>query len=719
MKMKLLTIAVAAAVCASPAVYAKDNKYLSAAGKSITVGQSEADTNYNNRVLGGNRDSSDFKSGSVTVTGGDWNYVIGGSYLGSVTNQTIGFESTSVTVNSTEASPVTIQHVVGGTAGSGANNITSDKAQTRTATLTLNGGSYGNAAMAKANTLENLIVGGDHFKMYRQNGANAYAIDAYLTSTTTNISDATVDSLVIGGSLANPYYTDDNAGVPSAVVSTAVGTAELTITNSTVSQPIVAGGAAFGMFTAANVDTAKLTIEGSTVTGPIFTGGLVRYSDTYASHNGTIEAKTGKSYVTIANSTVKDVYNGRGFAKYDNTFVFSNEEGQSLYDATNDTDTALTLVNSTAETVKITKGSVDLRAEGENGKVTINTLTVGEGVAVTATVDGAINDALKGDKAEAKKLFTVGGYELEDVKLEEGMYIGADGQGASSVMHDAVKTATSTAFSINRILMSDVRKRMGDLRSSEGKSGAWVRYDGGRLSGDGIENDFNTIQVGVDTVPTDNGIRFGIAANYTNGDADYARGSADMDAYGLAFYGTWMGDSGLFADVVARMATSKTDMTIDVSKKGSIDNTALSLSGEVGYRYDVTKTFFVEPQAEVTYTYVDADTMKLSDGSTYDFDASDSLTARLGAVVGLACPKNMGNVYARVSAVHEFLGDTTVTGGNGTKLTTDGKDTWVEFGVGAQYNINPATYVWADVERTEGAALDEDWRATVGVRYAF
>lgn len=377
------------------------------------------------------------------------------------------------------------------------------------------------------------------------------------------------------------------------------------------------------------------------------------------------------------------------------------------------------LINSSVETIDIAKGSVDLRAEGENGKVTINTLTVGEGVAVTATVDGAINDALKGDKAEAKKLFTVGGYELEDVKLEEGMYIGADGQGASSVMHDAVKTATSTAFSINRILMNDVRNRMGDLRSSEGKSGAWVRYDGGRLSGDGIENDFNTIQVGVDTVPTDNGIRFGIAANYTNGDADYARGSADMDAYGLAFYGTWMGDSGLFADVVARMATSKTDMTIDVSKKGSIDNTALSLSGEVGYRYDVTKTFFVEPQAEVTYTYVDADTMKLSDGSTYDFDASDSLTARLGAVVGLACPNNMGNVYARVSAVHEFLGDTTVTGGNGTKLTTDGKDTWVEFGVGAQYNINPATYVWADVERTEGAALDEDWRATVGVRYAF
>ena len=49
----------------------------------------------------------------------------------------------------------------------------------------------------------------------------------------------------------------------------------------------------------------------------------------------------------------------------------------------------------------------------------------------------------------------------------------------------------------------------------------------------------------------------------------------------------------------------------------------------------------------------------------------------------------------------------------------DGKDTWVEYGIGANLNLTNSTYVWADVERTGGATLDEDWRATVGVRYAF
>lgn len=355
------------------------------------------------------------------------------------------------------------------------------------------------------------------------------------------------------------------------------------------------------------------------------------------------------------------------------------------------------------------------------------TATNAEGVALSVNLTGVTSD----DMTTAEAADLIGQISAADAEVtgnvKEGMYNGAltvDGSGnvtvaTNTLMRDTLDLATGTTFSLNRILMNDVRKRMGDLRSTEGKSGAWARYDGGRLSGEGLDNDFNTIQVGVDTVPTDNGIRFGIAASYTNGDADYTRGSADMDAYGLAFYGTWMGDSGLFADVVARMAKADTDVTIDGNKKGSMDNVALSLSGEVGYRYDVTKTFFVEPQAELAYTYVDADTLKLSDGSSYEYDAADSLIARIGAVVGLSCPNNMGNVYARVSAVHEFLGDTAVTGANGTKLTNDGKDTWVEFGVGAQYNINPATYVWADVERTEGAALDEDWRATVGVRYAF
>ena len=317
----------------------------------------------------------------------------------------------------------------------------------------------------------------------------------------------------------------------------------------------------------------------------------------------------------------------------------------------------------------------------------------------------------------------------KQVVVDEGMYNGAFSvtnngstinHGPNSVMQSTLELATVTPLALNRILTNDVHKRMGDIRSMNGTSGAWARYDGGSLSSQsGLDNDFHTIQVGIDTVPTLDAPRFGVAFSYTKSDADYKRGSADMDVYSLAAYGLWMNDNGQFVDVVARLGSAKTDMTVDGDKKGSMDNIVTALSGEFGWRFNLVKSVYIEPQVELAYTHVDADDLSLSNGSTYRFDNANSLMGRAGFALGLQCPENGNTVYLRMSAVHEFLGDNAVTGGNGTVYEVDGKDTWVEYGLGANFNLTKSTYVWADVERTSGGALDEDWRATLGVRYTF
>ena len=348
-------------------------------------------------------------------------------------------------------------------------------------------------------------------------------------------------------------------------------------------------------------------------------------------------------------------------------------------------------------------------------------------------MDAQMNQALTSDEInadQAKSLITaVNGAVKPTTTVQEGMYnegfsVDTNGNttstGPNTVMQSSLELAAAAPLALNRILMNDVRKRLGDIRTSEGTSGAWARYDGGRLSGsNGLENDFHTIQVGIDTQPTADPVRYGVAFSYTMSDTDYARGSAEMDAYSLAGYGVWLGESGQFIDIVARMATAKTDMTVDGTKKGSMDNVALSLSGEFGWRFDLGNSLFVEPQLEATYTYVDADQLVLNDGSGYDYQAVDSLLARAGAAFGLQCPNHMGNVYARISAVHEFLGDASVTGANGAVYELDGKDTWIEYGVGANFNLTKSTYLWADVERTSGGVLDEDYRATFGIRHAW
>lgn len=289
----------------------------------------------------------------------------------------------------------------------------------------------------------------------------------------------------------------------------------------------------------------------------------------------------------------------------------------------------------------------------------------------------------------------------------------------NSIMSNVLDLMSNSTLSLNRILMNDVRKRMGDLRASEGTHGVWARYDGGKFSGsNSFENDFSTVQIGADTAAFLDGTRLGVAFSYTTSDSDMQRGDAEMDAYSLAFYGTKFFENGMFVDVIGRLATIDTDVTIDGNKKGNLDNMAVSLSGEFGWRFDVNQSFYVEPQAEVTYTYLDSDKLKLSSGHEYELDSVDSLIGRLGFATGFKCPNNFGDVYLRASAVHEFLGDSAVHGGTYT-LETDGDDTWIEFGVGANFNLNKNLYGYVDLERTEGADLDEDWRANVGVRYSF
>ena len=379
--------------------------------------------------------------------------------------------------------------------------------------------------------------------------------------------------------------------------------------------------------------------------------------------------------------------------------------------------------------------ATDLTADegSQAGTFTVDSASDNSSLTVKLTSEDMTKDLTADDVTSDQAKVLLGNVVAQDVettvKVDEGMYNGAfdvseDGStishGPNSVMQSTLELATAAPLALNRILTNDVHKRMGDIRSMKQTSGAWVRYDGGKLSADsGLDNDFHTIQVGVDTVPTADAPRFGLAFSYTKSDADYNRGEADMDAYSLAAYGLWMGDAGQFVDVVARLGTAKTDITVDGNKKGSMDNIVTALSGEFGWRFDFAKSFYVEPQVELAYTHVDADGLSLSDGSTYRFDDADSLMGRAGFALGLQCPENGNTAYLRVSAVHEFLGDTAVTGGNGAVYEIDGKDTWVEYGLGANFNITDSTYVWADVERTAGGVLDTDWRATVGVRHSF
>ena len=46
-------------------------------------------------------------------------------------------------------------------------------------------------------------------------------------------------------------------------------------------------------------------------------------------------------------------------------------------------------------------------------------------------------------------------------------------------------------------------------------------------------------------------------------------------------------------------------------------------------------------------------------------------------------------------------------------------DSWLEMGIGANFNLTDTTYTYVDMERTTGGRVTENYRWNVGIRHAF
>lgn len=316
------------------------------------------------------------------------------------------------------------------------------------------------------------------------------------------------------------------------------------------------------------------------------------------------------------------------------------------------------------------------------------------------------------------------------VHANEGRVVGDttvtfDGVGNKTVVEKPNKgnkdIVTSLADSVGfaRIEMNDIRKRLGDVRVNNAPNGMWARYEHGKMEGSGIENKFNKLQIGSDKAVS-NIWRVGGAFSYTNGKTDYDKGSNKNKTYSAAGYAVYTGQKGEYADIIARIGVDKTDVNANLAK-GDLSNPSFAVSGEVGKTIDFAKNFYIEPQAELTYTFTKGDDFNY-EGVKYDVHNSNSFTGRLGFALGYKTPENKGTVYTRFSVLHEFAGDKELQVSNGTVLRSnivDGKQTWYEWAVGGQFNTSKCTYVYVDLEKTFKADINEKYRMTVGLRYSF
>lgn len=241
-----------------------------------------------------------------------------------------------------------------------------------------------------------------------------------------------------------------------------------------------------------------------------------------------------------------------------------------------------------------------------------------------------------------------------------------------------------------------LQKRMGELRDSEGAIGAWARVYGSEqeYGAQSVTAKNTTVQVGAD-YDIGSGFKLGGAFSYTDGSSTFDMGESDAYMYGVALYGTWLADSGLFVDVIGKYSRLENEFTSG-TMKGEFDNNAMSLAVETGWHYALNELGFVEPSVGVTYGRIMGDDFVAHNGVKIEQDDYDSLIGRLGVRSGFYFPQKKGNIYARVAVLHDFMGDMEATASKanaaGVMQTTHLKeelgDTWVEYGIGANFNLS-------------------------------
>lgn len=192
--------------------------------------------------------------------------------------------------------------------------------------------------------------------------------------------------------------------------------------------------------------------------------------------------------------------------------------------------------------------------------------------------------------------------------------------------------------------LSDLRKRLGEVRRDE-NDGLWVRAVAAKDRMTGFEGmrfkqTSYRFNVGFDHAsgPWLFGGDFAYAENRQKMEQEVFKGNSH--AYGLDLYATYRADNGVYADFVVsgrRNHQHLTTVMLDgVGVKGSYHNTGYGASIEVGRLMTLSEKHdvFFEPQAQLAYFAVQGKDFVLSNGLTVRQNDYESLTGRIGGVLG-------------------------------------------------------------------------------------
>ena len=388
-----------------------------------------------------------------------------------------------------------------------------------------------------------------------------------------------------------------------------------------------------------------------------------------------------------------------------------------------------------------------------NGEVKHGTVAINEGLinkyraAYALKPIGSVGnpDEVKeiGFESEANSGDAASRYQYEGEIV--GSIEGGDSHGTDEpqIINDKTSTMTSidgvglTQYFIWRQDNETLYQRLGEIRDDESAEGPWVRVIGGRnkydKNGVYFRNDFGGIQLGLDktVTHTENGKWLaGAGLTVLRGNADLSNGGSEKNNMAsLSGYGTFLWNNDMYVDLVFKLSRMHNKFTAvsdnyDYISRGRFNNYAIQLGAEAGKRicFGKEENWFVEPQFQILYGRIKGNSFDTDTAVGVRTKAINSVIGRVGLSGGYK--GSLGSAFVKVDGLREFTAryraDYHMIGGTANnRSTVNLKDSWLDVGIGGTMHLSKNTSGFAQIKRSFGGKLNQEFRADIGLRYEF
>ena len=293
-----------------------------------------------------------------------------------------------------------------------------------------------------------------------------------------------------------------------------------------------------------------------------------------------------------------------------------------------------------------------------------------------------------------------------------------------------IKNAVALDYA-NAVTTDTLNKRLGEARYSNEGDGMWARVRHDRFGKTNRYEGKNTMtELGYDWKRCDTSYgkhMQGAAVNYTTGSADYkgVTGESSTKRYGLSFYDTQLRETGHYLDTVAKFGRVSNKFTLEQEDENNVNadyhNNYYALSFEYGRKNPLENNWYVEPQAQLQYTYLASTDYSTSQSTDVQLSGTDSLIGRVGFRIGRELDDKTA-FYVDANAYHEFLGNQDILASDRTGImnaTTHNDGIWYEAGVGISGKLNKNTNGFVQFTKGFGSDVEHTWSFEGGLNFTF